>query len=131
MLFFFFSSRRRHTRCALVTGVQTCALPIFRCIRWAAEGSIMDGAPISARLIDSDELAIADALTSEDAELLGGRSFLARAFETILRHPLAPEQPALAVIRYLQHYSTAARRYEQSAPGHVPVQDNTAKQRTQ
>src|SRR3546814_19550068 len=24
-----FSSRRRHTRCALVTGVQTCALPIF------------------------------------------------------------------------------------------------------
>src|SRR3546814_7433192 len=27
--FFFFSSRRRHTMCALVTGVQTCALPIF------------------------------------------------------------------------------------------------------
>src|SRR3546814_2608304 len=30
---FFFSSRRRHTRCALVTGVQTCALPISR---WAS-----------------------------------------------------------------------------------------------
>src|SRR3546814_5300570 len=28
ILFVFFSSRRRHTRCALVTGVQTCALPI-------------------------------------------------------------------------------------------------------
>src|SRR3546814_799382 len=27
--FFFFSSRSRHTSCALVTGVQTCALPIF------------------------------------------------------------------------------------------------------
>src|SRR3546814_1523441 len=27
-LYFFFSSRRRHTRCALVTGVLTCALPI-------------------------------------------------------------------------------------------------------
>src|SRR3546814_9941704 len=27
-VFFFVSSRRRHTRCALVTGVQTCALPI-------------------------------------------------------------------------------------------------------
>src|SRR3546814_2083487 len=26
---FFFSSRRRHTICALVTGVQTCALPIY------------------------------------------------------------------------------------------------------
>src|SRR3546814_62096 len=30
-MLFFFSSRRRHTRCALVTGVQTCALPIFPC----------------------------------------------------------------------------------------------------
>src|SRR3546814_2050823 len=30
LCFFFFSSRRRHTRCALVTGVQTCALPISR-----------------------------------------------------------------------------------------------------
>src|SRR3546814_13169660 len=29
MFCFFFSSRRRHTRCALVTGVQTCALPII------------------------------------------------------------------------------------------------------
>src|SRR3546814_11162916 len=28
LCFLFFSSRRRHTRCALVTGVQTCALPI-------------------------------------------------------------------------------------------------------
>src|SRR3546814_16693754 len=27
---FFVSGRRRHTRCALVTGVQTCALPIYR-----------------------------------------------------------------------------------------------------
>src|SRR3546814_10406886 len=33
MLFiFFFSSRRRHTRCALVTGVQTCALPILQVV---------------------------------------------------------------------------------------------------
>src|SRR3546814_4157922 len=31
MFFICFSSRRRHTRCALVTGVQTCALPISRC----------------------------------------------------------------------------------------------------
>src|SRR3546814_7125389 len=33
---FFFSSRRRHTRCALVTGVQTCALPI--CISSRGDG---------------------------------------------------------------------------------------------
>src|SRR3546814_15117476 len=31
---FFFSSRRRHTRCALVTGVQTCALPISEPMRF-------------------------------------------------------------------------------------------------
>src|SRR3546814_7325530 len=31
---FFFSSRRRHTRCALVTGVQTCALPISAIARF-------------------------------------------------------------------------------------------------
>src|SRR3546814_6085699 len=34
---FFFSSRRRHTRCALVTGVQTCALPILATLDPAAE----------------------------------------------------------------------------------------------
>src|SRR3546814_16427048 len=30
LLIFVFAIRRRHTRCALVTGVQTCALPISR-----------------------------------------------------------------------------------------------------
>src|SRR3546814_18385644 len=33
MVIFVFSSRRRHTRCALVTGVQTCALPISQYAR--------------------------------------------------------------------------------------------------
>src|SRR3546814_3350795 len=37
--FFFFSSRRRHTRCALVTGVQTCALPISQ--------GLDDGVPLA------------------------------------------------------------------------------------
>src|SRR3546814_9110757 len=59
---FFFSSRRRHTRCALVTGVQTCALPIcgegegrisregatliplhMRARRMIGQGAILDG----------------------------------------------------------------------------------------
>src|SRR3546814_7623861 len=44
---FFFSSRRRQTRCGLVTGVQTCALPIwallvtpsvFALLAWATSG---------------------------------------------------------------------------------------------
>src|SRR3546814_7589630 len=37
---FFFSSRRRHTRCALVTGVQTCALPI--CLFYYRDDSSYD-----------------------------------------------------------------------------------------
>src|SRR3546814_5864497 len=36
--FFFYSSRRRHTRCALVTGVQTCALPISRQVALLGDG---------------------------------------------------------------------------------------------
>src|SRR3546814_2900189 len=39
---FFFSSRRRHTRCALVTGVQTCALPISTQRAAAAPGGVGD-----------------------------------------------------------------------------------------
>src|SRR3546814_734240 len=41
---FFFSSRRRHTRCALVTGVQTCALPISL-PSWRATASALSSSP--------------------------------------------------------------------------------------
>src|SRR3546814_11221926 len=36
VIYFFLSSSRRHTWCALVTGVQTCALPIFCAVCLAA-----------------------------------------------------------------------------------------------
>src|SRR3546814_16835929 len=49
--YFFFSSRRRHTRCALVTGVQTCALPIFfLCCR--------SGVPMAAIEQDSQSFSL-------------------------------------------------------------------------
>src|SRR3546814_2073566 len=60
LVLFFFSSRRRHTRCALVTGVQTCALPI--CIiawpgarrDWVRPGLVLYGSsPLSAQSADS------------------------------------------------------------------------------
>src|SRR3546814_20109223 len=47
-LFFFFSSRRRHTRCALVTGVQTCALPISEDLDILAGEGLMAGPLLSA-----------------------------------------------------------------------------------
>src|SRR3546814_2371071 len=41
LCYFVFSSIRRHTRCALVTGVQTCALPISaRWGRWGAPAPV-------------------------------------------------------------------------------------------
>src|SRR3546814_4475922 len=40
---FFFSSRRRHTRCALVTGVQTFALPIFYAMTTALKADSIFG----------------------------------------------------------------------------------------
>src|SRR3546814_2448911 len=43
ILSFFFSSRRRHTRCALVTGVQTCALPILLQVHPQSEGFTKHG----------------------------------------------------------------------------------------
>src|SRR3546814_7448241 len=41
-MYLFFSSRRRHTRCALVTGGQTCALPISSRPRWHRQSPTAD-----------------------------------------------------------------------------------------
>ena len=48
--FFFFSSRRRHTRCADVTGVQTCALPILECAWSALENAGYDSTKCESRI---------------------------------------------------------------------------------
>src|SRR3546814_10820331 len=49
----FFSSRRRHTRCALVTGVQTCVLPIYELLGLVVEAEFGEGdADARARLAD-------------------------------------------------------------------------------
>src|SRR3546814_4252818 len=47
---FFCSSRRRHTICALVTGVQTCALPISRHVRPVRANEQRERALVLARL---------------------------------------------------------------------------------
>src|SRR3546814_135401 len=57
-VYFFFSSRRRHTRCALVTGVQTCALPIF------------DGPTLTARRTAAASALASRHLAREDAARL-------------------------------------------------------------
>src|SRR3546814_3195945 len=60
MFIVFFSSRRRHTRCALVTGVQTCALPI-------SDHRIVEG---------RDDVAAVAVAVQADAFPLGGTPFL-------------------------------------------------------
>src|SRR3546814_1451986 len=57
---FFFSSRRRHTICALVTGVQTCALPI----RLEA---VLCGTAVTVRVRPGDNLMIQKALMMVEA----------------------------------------------------------------
>src|SRR3546814_6394575 len=63
---FFFSSRRRHTRCALVTGVQTCALPICwpalneTLERFAAEG-------VDLLVVDGGDGTVRDVISAAPA----------------------------------------------------------------
>src|SRR3546814_6005894 len=54
-LFFFFSSRRRHTRCALVTGVQTCALPICMRALTAINRALVDAAAAVDHALNGEE----------------------------------------------------------------------------
>src|SRR3546814_19115259 len=81
---FFFSSIRRHTRCALVTGVQTCALPILGIAELGSENDTSIKAVsiifIVAKIIDI--AAECAALQQESAGLiLGGKT----------QSPLEPE----------------------------------------
>src|SRR3546814_4611130 len=58
MVFYLFcSSRRRHTRCALVTGVQTCALPI--------SGAIVNTGSITVEGNDSAGIRLGGPLTGQ------------------------------------------------------------------
>src|SRR3546814_17813158 len=94
-MFFFFSSRSRHTRCALVTGVQTCALPIF--LAKSPEGATSLGIDTGARAAMRGQLgdrsaagvtALADTLKADVARV--------RAFDKAgLAHPT---RTSLAVV---------------------------------
>src|SRR3546814_7398827 len=81
---FFFSSRRRHTRCALVTGVQTCALPIseedgcdvadhsvaskcFYFIGFEVSGGVDVTRYVAARYADAEDCQVHSLLHVQDA----------------------------------------------------------------
>src|SRR3546814_277942 len=75
---FFFSSRRRHTRCALVTGVQTCALPIYGLVERAREVPADDDDP--EQYLRSLE---ADRVDADEFDLLLEQPFLSRVVRPI------------------------------------------------
>src|SRR3546814_10312791 len=77
LLFFFFSSRGRHTRCALVTGVQTCALPISDANLRAARAQYLPQVRLSA----SAGAAISSALSDPVGIWSIGGSILAPLFQ--------------------------------------------------
>src|SRR3546814_2461268 len=85
MVFVFFSSRRRHTRCALVTGVQTCALPISTHVAPA----LADETPATVRVyaLDCGRVEFADLGMFSDTGEYDGQpgSLVASCF--LIRHP--------------------------------------------
>src|SRR3546814_21059803 len=66
MYCFFFSSRRRHTRCALVTGVQTCALPISPCPQHIKRQMIEWWGPVIHEFYGSTEVRAVAACTAHE-----------------------------------------------------------------
>src|SRR3546814_1256172 len=76
IVFFFFSSRRRHTSCALVTGVQTCALPIWTLEQAAVPHNRESQAASSDPVPAGDPAAVAlafDRLGGDEAIAEGAR----------------------------------------------------------
>src|SRR3546814_11696876 len=80
VLFFFFSSRRRHTSCALVTGVQTCALPIYGAIYQASYGyapltsgarASMVGDILTIALVERTQASKSNSATTDRAGKIG------------------------------------------------------------
>src|SRR3546814_5702862 len=65
---FFFSSRSRHTRCALVTGVQTCALPIYWQSFWDLASPARGAREIRALYGEAAAAAAADCAAAARAD---------------------------------------------------------------
>src|SRR3546814_5675375 len=85
MFLFFFSSRRRHTRCALVTGVQTCALPISEQCRDRAVGTLRQDKRAIATAIQITDEAQNRNMTAPDS--ISGEGETDRRWFTVYHGP--------------------------------------------
>src|SRR3546814_8127707 len=105
---FFVSSRRRHTRCALVTGVQTCALPILPFGEAGQAGRLdcgnVDEDILSAILADDEAETLL--LVEELDRSLAGADYGARhAATATAAEAAATARPATAAARSEEHTS--------------------------
>src|SRR3546814_11991493 len=118
---FVFSSRRRHTRCALVTGVQTCALPIYEDSQVKDSRPTEDGAAIrrrrqcegcAARFTTFERIQLRDfwVVKSEGRREPFDREKLARSVE------IACRKRAIDTVRMEHLVSVIPRQPETSGP---------------
>src|SRR3546814_9546727 len=92
LFIFFFSSRRRHTRCALVTGVQTCALPIFKDV---------SGQDVNFPMIGDYDLNVSklyNMLPAEETEAEGRTAAANATVRTV--YIIGPDQKIKAMLIY-------------------------------
>src|SRR3546814_7897877 len=95
-MFFFFSSRRRHTRCALGTGVQTCALPIWSTVVARLPPRHPADAGDHARTGDLAAIKVAG---SELADFEKGRTWIEQPLDPLTREQLAAAEIGRASCR--------------------------------
>src|SRR3546814_13365484 len=122
LCFFFFSSRRRHTRCALVTGVQTCALPICGTLRhrgmlFAAASVVAMGLAASPASAQSETAA--DEGTDSEIVVTGFRASLENALNAKRESNLSiASVPAEAIGKFPDHHVADSRQRPPRPPIH-------------
>src|SRR3546814_8988928 len=103
---FFFSSRRRHTRCALVTGVQTCALPIWELFaNPAASQAMLDDAQFDVEGWLASEIAMEFA-KAEGAAFVNGTGV--NQPKGFLQSPVTDEVDDVRAFGALQYVASGA-----------------------
>src|SRR3546814_11076045 len=121
-MFFFFSSRRRHTRCALVTGVQTCALPILVAMEQiAAEADVAKATlynyfPVKEALIAHRFRADIAAGMAERAAALAARKTFEARMRNLLRESAAWHSARKVYLPHYLRYLTSQARYGDEPP---------------
>src|SRR3546814_18599864 len=127
----FFSSRMRHTICALVTGVQTCALPILFAaglLRFIERivGDSVETLEIARRAYFADADAGGDTPLAKQVDMIAGRNLAPDAFGEAAENDAFPADrkqadPLAAQAGYAAHRTTARSGPRCSiAPRHPP-----------